>query len=187
MTESVLLSAVRDPLEQRKAALDAAVRLHGPAFLQPGIDADATYTAHVDRVLDTATRFTHWLGGTTRLRLTPGPVLAEDAGHQPEGENAVTQLNTGQQFTLTADTEDASGYDTPERVEWSIDNTEVASLTASEDGKTATIVSGAPGTATVTATLPDLGLSATHAVDVVPAGTATINLVAGDVVDETTE
>ncbi len=99
----------------------------------------------------------------------------------------MTQLNTGQQFSLVADTEDASGYDTPETVEWSVDNPDVASLTVSEDGKTATIVSGAPGTATVTATLPNLGLSATHAVDVVPAGTATINLVAGDVVDETVE
>ncbi|WP_156045845.1 hypothetical protein [Herbidospora cretacea] len=114
------------------AALDSAVRLHGPAFLQPGVDADETFKAHVDRVLSTATRFASWLGGTTRLRLTPGPVHAEDADHHTEGEPTVAQINTGRQITVEAATEDASGFDTVERVDWSIDNDDVATLRVSE-------------------------------------------------------
>ena len=96
------------------------------------------------------------------------------------------QMNTGQKFSVTADTEDASGFDTPETIAWSIDNADVAVLSVSADTKTCEVVSGAPGSAVLTATVTSLDppLSATLAVDVVPAGTATINLVAGDPVSE---
>jgi len=95
------------------------------------------------------------------------------------------QINTGQQVTYEADTEDAAGYDTVETIEWSVDNGDVAVLRVSEDTRSCTVVSGAPGSAVLTARIPALGLEVTEAIDVVPAGTATVKLVAGDVEDET--
>ncbi|MFI6496924.1 hypothetical protein [Nonomuraea typhae] len=96
------------------------------------------------------------------------------------------QMNTGQKVTVTCDTEDAAGYDTVETIDWSLDNADVATLQVSEDTRTCTVVSGAPGSAVLTATITSMDppLSATLAVDVVPAGTATIELVPGEPMDE---
>jgi hypothetical protein len=126
-----------------------------------------------------------WLGGTKRISLTPSPV-ADEGSTVPNGTNTGgnMQLNTGQQVTYTADTEDASGFDTTEVIEWSVDEPSVAVLTVSEDTRTATVVSGEPGSTILTAKISSLGLLVTEAIDVVPAGTATIKLVAGDVEDE---
>lgn len=158
----------------RIAALAAAVVMHRD---EP---ADA------DTVRSTADLLAAWLEGTTRLRLTPGPIAEEDAtapdGAPSSGGNV--QINTGQKITYTVDTEDASGYDTNETIEWSVDNEEVATLTVSEDTHSATVVSGAPGSAVLTASIPNLGLSASEIIEVVPAGTATITLVPGDVEEE---
>lgn len=172
----------------RTAALDAAVRLHGQPQLLPGVAASSTYALVESHVLATADRFAGWLGGTTSIRLTPGPIVNETSGlPDPHQGEQMTQLNTGQQFTVECDTEDAAGFDTTETIEWSIDNDAVATLRVSDDTRKCVVVSGAPGSAVLTASLPGLGLSATLAVDVVPAGTATIELVAGDVEDEQPE
>jgi hypothetical protein len=85
---------------------------------------------------------------------------------------------------VSVDTEDAAGYDTMETIEWSIDNADVVSLVVAENTRSVEVISGAPGSAVLTASIPALGLSATLAVDVVPAGTATIALIPGDPVDE---
>lgn len=175
----------------RAAALSAAIQLHqlvGGLHTQCGVDRTTTVDQAETAVRKTADVFAAWLAGTTRLHLTLGPVVDETTGviTPTIDEGATMQINTGQKFDVTADTEDASGYDTPETIVWSIDNSDVASLVVSSDSKTCTVVSGAPGSAVLTATLPNLDppLSATLAVDVVPAGTATIDLVAGDPVDE---
>lgn len=156
------------------AALAAALKVHDG---QP---------ADLDELRRTADVLAAWLGGTTRIRLIPGPITDEGSdvptGTPTEGE--IMQLNTGQKTSYTVDTEDASGYDTTEAIEWSIADEAVATLTVSEDGRSATVVSGAPGSTVLTARVTGLDLSATEAIDVVPAGTATIRLVAGDVVDE---
>lgn len=94
------------------------------------------------------------------------------------------QLNTGQKVAYTVDTEDASGYDTTEAVEWLIEDENVATLTVSDDGRSATVVSGAPGSTVLTARVTGLDLEVTEAIDIVPAGTATIKLVAGEVEEE---
>lgn len=176
--------------DHRQTALTAALQLHLELglTLQPGVAKEQTVADAELAIRRTADKFLAWLRGTARLRLIVGPVLDEitgvPMGTQPQGE--IMQINTGQQFGVTADTEDAAGFDTPETIAWVIDNADVASITVSADTKTCTVVSGVPGSAVLTATVTSLDppLSATLAVDVVPAGTATIELVAGDPVDE---
>jgi hypothetical protein len=158
----------------RIAALAAAVTMHRNE------EPDA------DTIRATANLMAAWLAGTTRLRLRAGAVTEED-GTTPDDaptQGGTMQLNTGQKVTYTVDTEDASGHDTIETIEWTVDNPDTVTLTVTEDTRTATCVSGAPGTATLTASIPNLGLSASELIEVVPAGTATITLVAGDVEEE---
>lgn len=172
--------------EARQTALAAAVTLHGPLRLQPGVPRQDTVTAAELAVRRTAEVFTAWLLGTTRIHLVPGLVVDEATGIPAEprrGEKM--QLNTGQKVTYTADTEDASGYDTVETIEWSTNEPTVAVLTVSEDTRSCEVVSGVPGSAVLKASIPALGLEVTEAIDVVPAGTATIELVAGPVEEET--
>jgi hypothetical protein len=187
---------IRVPLSERSArraaALAAAIDTHqlvGDLAMRWGDDReDAADHARL-AVRRTADLYAAWIDGTTRVRLIPGLVVDEASG-APAGAfthgDTMAQLNTGQKFDVTADTEDAAGYDTAETIEWSISDEAVATLQVSEDTKTCTVVSGAPGSAVLTATLPNMDppLSATLAVDVVPAGTATINLVASDPVAE---
>lgn len=174
----------------RQAALAASLELHLElgAALQPGVDRDDTVAELELAIRRTADKFAAWLAGTVRLRLNVSPVIDEatgvPTGTQPQGEPM--QINTGQKFTVTVDTEDAAGFDTVETIAWTIDNAEVATITVSADTRSCEVVSGAPGSAVLTASIFSLDppLSATLAVDVVPAGTATIELVASDPVDE---
>ncbi|WP_157253228.1 hypothetical protein [Nonomuraea typhae] len=172
---------------QRAAALNAAVAVHA-AFglrLHRGVDRDITARQAELAIRRTADVFAAWLAGTSRIRLVPGPVVNEWTGEPVDHiQGAIMQMNTGQKCSIVCDTEDAAGYDTVETIEWSLDNPDVATLQVSEDTRTCTVVSGAPGSAVLTASIPALGLSATLAVDVVPAGTATIELVPGEVVSE---
>jgi hypothetical protein len=156
------------------------VRLHR------GVDRDVTARQAETAIRRTADVFAAWLAGTTRIRLHPGPPAPEQSNETTDTplEVSVMQMNTGQKFTVECDTEDAAGYDTVETIAWSISDPNVAALQVSDDTRTCTVVSGAPGSAVLTASIESLGLSATLAVDVVPAGTATIELVPGDVVDE---
>ncbi|MFI7470511.1 hypothetical protein [Nonomuraea sp. NPDC049646] len=176
-----------DRLQGRAAALDAATRLHTALglVLCPGVDRDVTARQAETAIRRTADTFAAWLAGTTRIRLHPGPPVPEQANNTVESSLEETmQMNTGQKFSVECDTEDAAGFDTVETIAWSISDPNVAALTVSDDTRTCTVVSGAPGSAVLTASIESLGLSATLAVDVVPAGTATIELVPGDVVDE---
>ncbi|MFF4417112.1 hypothetical protein ACFYY8_31715 [Streptosporangium sp. NPDC001559] len=178
--------------EARQTALAAAVAFHGPVRLLPGVDRATTVAAAELAARRTAATFAAWLLGTTRIHLIRGLVVDEatgvPSGTQPNQEGTdMTQLNTGQQVTFTADTEDASGYDTTEQVEWSTNEPTIAVLHVSEDTRSCRVVSGAPGSAVLKASIPSLGLEVTEAIDVVPAGTATIKLVAGPVEDETSE
>lgn len=177
----------------RAAALTAALEMHlivGGLRMECGVAREETVANAELAIRKTADKFAAWIDGTTRLRLIPGPVTDEATGAPvgatiTPGEN-MTQLNTGQKFSVKVDTEDAAGYDTAETIEWTVDNTDVATLTVSEDTRSCEVVSGAPGSAVLTASITSLDppLSATLAVDVVPAGTATIELIAGDVVSE---
>ncbi|MEV8638074.1 hypothetical protein AB0395_41125 [Streptosporangium sp. NPDC051023] len=172
-------------LEARQTALTAAVALHGPLRLQPGVDRAATVAAAELAARHTADVFTAYLLGTARIHLIRGLVVDEVTGIPAEPHGGTNmQLNTGQKVTYTADTADAAGYDTVETVEWSTSEPTVTTLNVSADTRSCEVVSGAPGSAVLKASIPSLGLEVTEAIDVVPAGTATIKLVAGEVVDE---
>lgn len=185
------LGTATDPVQLRVEALNAAFRLHemvGGLRAHAGAERADTVAEAENAIRATADLFAAWLAGTVRLRLTAGPPTDQTTGAPtgaaiPEGAT-MAQLHDNETFTVTADTEDAKGYDTAESIEWSIDNADVASLTVSEDTKSVDVIAGAPGSAVLTANIPALGLSATLAVDVVPAGTATIELAVGDVSEQ---
>ncbi|WP_436759314.1 hypothetical protein [Streptosporangium sp. V21-05] len=180
----------------RAAAVHAAALLHGPICLEPGVDRAVTEHVAQAAIRRLADGLAAYVLGTTRIFLTPGPVV-DEAKPVPTGTithqegNTMTQMNTGHQFQLSIDAKDAAGFPTRPNVQWSIDDPAVAELRVSEDEQTCVVVSGAPGSAVLTVTIEDENsegqepLSATHAIDVVPAGTATIELVAGDVENET--
>ncbi|WP_326646699.1 hypothetical protein OG884_18910 [Streptosporangium sp. NBC_01755] len=183
-----------DRAQARAAALHAAAVLHGPLTLLPGVDRQVAERAAQESIRRLADGLAAYVLGTTRIHLIPGPVVDEAADVPPgtpqrEGE-VMTQMNTGHKFELSIDARDAAGFPTRPNVTWSIDDPSVAELQVAEDEQTCVVVSGAPGSAVLTVTIEDETaegqepLSVTHAVDVVPAGTATIELVAGEVVDE---
>lgn len=104
------------------------------------------------------------------------------------------QIVDTQKFQLSADPQDAAGYDVDAVITFAVDNAAVASIEdvtladGTVDPKSKWIVSGAPGSAVVTVSVPtsegNPDLSATLAVDVVPGGVAIVNLVTGDAVDK---
>ncbi|GAA3039702.1 hypothetical protein [Streptosporangium longisporum] len=184
-----------DRAQARAAAIHAAAVLHGPLALLSGVDRAVTERAAQESIRRIADGLAAYVLGTHSLSLIPGPVV-DEATTVPTGTPhregiTMTQMNTGHQVSLAINAQDAAGFPTTPNVTWTIDNPAVAELRVSEDEQTCTIVSGAPGSATVTVTIEDEHaegaepLSVTHAVDVVPAGTATIELVAGPVEAET--
>lgn len=104
------------------------------------------------------------------------------------------QIVDTQKFQLTADPQDAAGYDVDVPITFTIDNAAVATVAdvtlddGTTDPKSKWIVAGAPGSAVVTVSVPTTegnpDLTATLAVDVVPGGVATVQLVTGDAVDK---
>jgi hypothetical protein len=96
----------------------------------------------------------------------------------------MAQMNTGQKILLDVTTEDAAGFETDIAVAWTVDDPTVATLMPVEGRpQDRWAVSGAPGSTVAHAvvTLEDAStLEATIALDVVPAGTVLIEIVAGD-------
>lgn len=174
----------------RQAALDASLRLHeqieGEFALRPGVDRNETTLDAEFDVRSTAEGFYAWLNGTTHLSLSRGPVTKQTSG-SPAGttlnEESTMQLHDDEKFTLSVRTVDAKGFDTADAIDWTVDNTDVVTLTVSEDGRSCEVLAGQPGSAVITVTdsATDPVLSATEAVDVVAGGTATITLTEGDV------
>lgn len=184
----------------RATALEQAVLLHldggPPPWWIPG-------SAVPFAVLHTADLFLAWLraGGTPdRVRLRVSQPMAEDAmvptaRHIPTDptleDTTMAALNTGQMLKLTADPEDAAGYDVDVPVVFTVDDDSVASIRdISDDPKSVYVVSGAPGSTVVTATVTKADgteLTGTLAIDVVPADVAAVNIVAGEPEDETEE
>jgi len=135
-------------------------------------------------VLATAETFAAWLRGTVSIHLVRGQVVDEATGLPTGTTNGGTamQIHDNEQFTLTAVTEDAKGFPTTDPLTWSVDNADAVSLVVSDDTQSCTVVAGNPGSAVVTVT--DGTLTATEAVDVVPAGTALITLSEGPVSEQ---
>jgi len=171
----------------RIAALREAAGTFATTLPEPGEYTDAATQVMLER----ANRFYGWLVGVTRLILRVGPAVGEDSDvtwpkHTAE-EGETVQINTGEKFSVAIDTRDAAGYPTDATVEWSVADETVATvqLDAGDDQK-GWVISGAPGSTVLTVRVTDVEppLEATLAVDVVPAGTATVQINAGPAVPE---
>lgn len=148
--------------------------------------------AQTTAILQRADRFYGWLVGETRIILRVGPPVGEESDvtwpkhNADEGETV--QINTGEKFSVAIDTRDAAGYPTDATVEWSVADETVATVVLDDgDDQKGWVISGAPGSTVLTVTVtdaPDLP-PATLAIDVVPAGTATVQVNTGPAVPET--
>lgn len=175
-------------LDLRITALRAAAGTFTNTLPEPEVNPDSQTSVMLER----ADRFYGWLVGEVRIIIRIGPVVEEtsDVGwpKHPTAEGETVQINTGQKFSVAIDTRDASGYATDATVEWSIADETVATvvLDAGDDQK-GWVISGAPGSTVLTVRVTDVEppLEATLAVDVVPAGTATVQINAGPAVPET--
>lgn len=158
---------------------EAALRL---AALNQAVMVVVSHEANETEVLDLAQRMYDWLilpAPTAHLALELGAVTPQDENPQ---ENIV-QIHDDEQFTLSAQATDAKGFATTDtNLAWSVDNTAVISLQVAADNQSVTVVAGTPGSAVVTLTDSTGTINpATLAVDVVPAGAATITLTEGPV------
>lgn len=102
----------------------------------------------------------------------------------------MAQLRDTEQFTLSVDVADAKGANIPDQpgaednVNWSVDNSDVASLQVSEDSRQCAVVAGTVGSCVVTVALGDL--FATLAVDVIPGAAARLTIREGEIVPQPT-
>lgn len=168
----------------RETALALAVELHLGARavrLHRGVDAAATIAAAETAILGTAETFLAWLRGPIRIHLHLGQVVDQATG-LPSGthiQGAPVQIHDNEQFTVTAEADDAKGFPTGDPIDFTSSDDSVFTVVAGDDPSTVTVVAGVPGSAVLTAT--DGTITATLAVDVVPAGAATVALTTGDV------
>jgi hypothetical protein len=180
------------PDADRTTALTAAVAFHTAVDdlgLRVGVDGAETVRLDELAVLNTAETFLAWLRGPASVQFLFGHVVAQSTGlptGTPTPEGDAVQLHDNEKFDLTLDFKDAKGFDTQDSdpATWTSSDETVATVQVSADTHTATVVAGNPGSATVavSVTLADgTALSATEAVDVVPAGAATVSLVEGPV------
>lgn len=176
----------------RETALKASLHLHeeiGCLRFEVGVDEQVTISSAENRIIRTAERFLAWLEGTRFVTLTTGTVVRQGTG-QPTGTTIdlqgehVPQLHDDEQVQVTAHTADAKGFETTgDQLTWESSDTSVVSVTPATDGSnTATVVAGNVGTGAVV-TLTDNSvtppITATVAFDVIPAGTAAVNLEVG--------
>ncbi len=173
----------------RATALEQAVNLFTPVGPVPFWTDNTVAFA----VINIADLFLDWLrsGGTPfTVRLVVGAPQAEDdnSTSMQKGHAIMAAMNTGQKIQLTADPEDAAGFDVDVPVDFTVTDENVATIVdIPEEPKSVWIVSGAPGSTVVTATVTNLAgetLSGTLAVDVVSGDVAVVNIVAGDPVPE---
>lgn len=176
-----------------RALHEAVEAFSGTGLMGPksGEMAEETHGRGVSTILKAADRFYGWLTGPIRVILLKGPEVEEsstvDTPKTPVPEGAIVQINTGQKFSVAIDTRDAAGYPTDATVEWVIADTNVATVVHDDaDDQKGWVVSGAPGSTVLTVRVTDVEppLEATLAVDVVPAGTATVQINAGPAVPE---
>jgi hypothetical protein len=160
--ESRLLSAevgLSDESILRIAALESAV--------QAGEGSGCRHD-----ILGTAQSFYEWVSKRTgvHMTVTAGEVTKQEEKHP-------MQIHDDEQFTLSVTETDAKGFPVVEDLTWTVDNTDVVTLTVADDKQSATVVAGNPGSAVVT--LTDGTLTVTEAVDVVAGDGALITLSEG--------
>jgi hypothetical protein len=177
-------SALR--VQALRASIDMHSQIYGEFALRPGVSRNETTLDAEDEIRDTAETLFAWLNGTTRITLNRGPITKQNGAATDtniDEESTNMQLHDDEKCTVTVDTRDAKGFETADAIDWQVDNTDVATANVSDDGRSCEFVAGTPGhlVATVTDSATDPVLTATLAIDVVPAGTATISLTEGPV------
>jgi hypothetical protein len=162
-------------------ALRGACRLHERRFVDfAAFDIGDART----EVLGTADVLYRWLTRPVTLTLAAGPAVNQTTGQPTTTPTGVPQmqLHDNEQVDLSVTTADAKGFATADSLTWMSSDESVATVTVSADSKTGTVVAGNPGSAVIT--VSDGTLSATEAIDVVPAGTATISIAEGTPVEQ---
>jgi hypothetical protein len=164
----------------RRLALDEAVKLHQGSF-----DEMNTTNARA-QVIATAVDFYGYLVGPASISLEFGPILDQNTD-QPTGRNgsAMAQLHDNEKMDLSFTAADAKGANVPDDpsttsddATWvSSDTTVFTYVVDPATPRSAIVVAGLPGSAIGTLTIGSV--VATHAVDVVPAGIATISITEG--------
>lgn len=96
------------------------------------------------------------------------------------------QLHDDEKVTFSVAETDAKGFDVPDDatttaddVTWTLDNASVGALTVSTDTRSCDFVAGSVGSGILT--VASGGLSATVAIDVIPAGAVALTVTAGAV------
>jgi hypothetical protein len=174
---------VRDVVGDKYSALHLAVDLHRQSYSSHSNYADAD-----DAVIATANKFFSFFGGLAVVTLIIGPILDQATG-RPTGnttKGSPVQLHDDEKVTFTVAESDAKGANvaddattTADDVSWTVDNADAVSLTVSEDTRSCELVAGTVGSAVLTVTAGSL--TATVAVDVIPAGAVALTVTAGDV------
>lgn len=182
----------------RVAALEAAVELHatvrGDFHLFPGVDAGVTFDRIETEVRHTAETFAAWLYGTSQLVITQGPIINQQTGDSrspsPAPGDTMAQIHDNEDTSFIVEPKDPKGFPTSgDAITWDInpDDGSVVTKTVSADGLTLSVSAVAPGTVTGRVTDASANgadgnpLSASFTVDVVTAGTATIDIQQGPV------
>lgn len=169
---------MRDVANDRLTALMMAVELCKGTFQQ----------MHTDDVTVVADRLFAYLGGPLVITLIIGPILDQATG-RPTGnttKGSPVQLHDDEKVTFTVAESDAKGAavaddptTTADDVSWTVDNAGAVALTVSQDTRSCELVAGTVGSAVLT--VASGSLTATVAVDVIPAGAVALTVTAGDV------
>jgi len=167
---------------ERALALTEAVNLHADSF------GDRQAEEGRQAVIDTATAFYAFLTGPASVSVSFGPIVKQDT-KQDTGKagTAMAQIHDDEEFDVELTAADAKGAEVLDRAGdtsddpsfVSSDETVFTYRTFGENPRKATVVGGMPGSAVGTITLG--GIVVTHAVDVVAADIATVNVAEGEV------
>lgn len=165
------------------------VRLHA---LELAVGLAAVDRLAADEIVSLANDFYKWITGPASVTMTMGPIRLQDT-KESTGRNAtaMTQIHDNEEFDIELSAADAKGAAVGDDPSSTADDPTFTSsdpnvFTYAVDPanpRKATVVAGLPGSAVGTVTLGSV--TATHAVDVVPAGVATVSLAEGTVRTQT--
>lgn len=172
-----------DPIGARYTALRSAVELH-----QSSYDNRWDTTAQDSKVLYTADAFFRFLGGPVVITLIIGPIVDQSTG-RPTGnitKGSPVQLHDDEKVTFSLAESDAKGFNVPDDptstaddATWTLDNSAAGTLNVSPDTRSCELVAGSVGSGILTVAAG--GLTATVAIDIIPAGATALTVTAGAV------
>jgi hypothetical protein len=169
---------MRDVASEKMTALMMAVELCKATFHQ----------MHTEDVTGVADDLFAYLGGPLVITLIIGPILSQATG-RPTGnttKGSPVQLHDDEKVTFTVAESDAKGANVPDDatttaddVSWTLDNVGVGALVVSTDTRSCELSAGTVGSGVLTVATG--ALTATVAIDVIPAGAVALTVTAGDV------